>query len=149
MRDSVSIPKSEHTPQRKATKRGGHMPFVAYSMQKNARTITTYCVGSLTNEAVVQLENELDTVLEKKPHVLIINMENLDYLSTMGLRAITKAQMEIQAYDGTLTLKYVPPHIQKVFEIFKNCSSLTFYSDPEELEYYISTIQYHGKEVVY
>ena len=70
--------------------------------------------GRLDTTTAPDLENELGDLngIEE----LVIDMENLDYISSAGLRVILKAQ-KIMNEKGSMKLKNVGESIMEVFEI--------------------------------
>lgn len=78
------------------------------------------------NVLVLALEGRLDTVtapeLEREINDLsgvrdlVIDMKNLEYISSAGLRVILKAQKTMNA-QGSMKLKNVGESIMEVFEI--------------------------------
>ena len=78
------------------------------------------------NVLVLALEGRLDTVtapeLEREINDLsgvrdlVIDMKNLEYISSAGLRVILKAQKTMNT-QGSMTLKNVGESIMEVFEI--------------------------------
>ena len=52
--------------------------------------------GRLDTSTYLALEARVDVVLKEKPHTLVFDMERLDYISSMGVRVIAKAQKTIQ-----------------------------------------------------
>lgn len=70
--------------------------------------------GRLDTTTAPDLENELGDLngIEE----LVIDMENLDYISSAGLRVILKAQ-KVMNEKGSMKLKNVGESIMEVFEI--------------------------------
>lgn len=70
--------------------------------------------GRLDTTTAPDLENELGDLSGVEE--LVIDMENLDYISSAGLRVILKAQ-KIMNEKGSMKLKNVGESIMEVFEI--------------------------------
>ena len=86
-------------------------------------------------------EERVDVVLQEKPHTLVFDMERLDYISSMGVRVIARAQKLMKAYDGKVALLNLQPQIQKVFDIIKALPSHQVFSNMEELDDYLDRMQ--------
>lgn len=71
--------------------------------------------GRLDTETAPLLEMELDPIIENN-NSLVIDMKNLEYVSSAGLRVILKAHKAFSKMEG-LTLTNVPPVIMEIFTI--------------------------------
>jgi len=71
--------------------------------------------GRLDTVTAPQLENELKNILDGVES-LVLNFENLAYVSSAGLRVILGAQ-KIMNKQGTMKIINVNPEIMEVFEI--------------------------------
>jgi anti-sigma B factor antagonist len=81
------------------------------------------------NIAVLSLNGRLDTLhfplVDKKLNYLIennrkqivVDCQNLDYVSSSGLRVLLKALKQMEAAKGRLTLCNLQPQIAQVFKI--------------------------------
>lgn len=72
-------------------------------------------VGRLDNNTAPELEKELEEILETASK-LVIDMENLEYISSAGLRVILKAQKALAQKEG-LKLVNVSDLVREVFDI--------------------------------
>lgn len=97
--------------------------------------------GRLDTNTYPILEERVDVVLREKPHTLVFDMEMLDYISSMGVRVIAKAQKTMKAYHGTVALLNLQPQIQKVFDIIKALPSQQVFSSMGELDDYLDRMQ--------
>lgn len=91
---------------------------------READQITLTIEGRLDTMTAPELEN----VLSEIPNAvsdLVLNMTNLEYVSSAGLRVILKAQ-KVMSRRGTMTLTGVNESIMEVFEITGFADILTF-----------------------
>ena len=56
--------------------------------------------GRLDTSTYPILEVRVDGVLQENPHTLVFDMERLDYISSMGVRVIARAQKAMKAHNG-------------------------------------------------
>jgi len=97
--------------------------------------------GRLDTSTYTMLEEKVDVILREKPHTLAFDMETLDYISSMGVRVIAKAQRTMKAYNGRVVLLNLQPQIQKVFDIIKALPSQQVFSNMNELDDYLDRMQ--------
>ena len=77
--------------------------------------VTLTVSGRLDTTTAPELEAALDEVLENTKE-LIFNLENLEYISSAGLRVILKAQKTMNT-KGSMKLTGVNDSIMEVFDI--------------------------------
>ncbi|MDD6213689.1 MAG: STAS domain-containing protein [Firmicutes bacterium] len=77
--------------------------------------VTLTVSGRLDTTTAPELEAALDEVLENTKE-LIFNLENLEYISSAGLRVILKAQKSMNT-KGSMELTGVNDSIIEVFDI--------------------------------
>lgn len=97
--------------------------------------------GRLDTSTYTILEERVDVVLKEQPHTLVFDMEALDYISSMGVRTIAKAQRTMKAYNGRVILLNLQAQIQKVFDIIKALPSHQVFSSMQELDDYLDRMQ--------
>lgn len=100
--------------------------------------------GRLDTGTYPVLEEHVDVVLRENPHTLVFDMQRLDYISSMGVRVIAKAQRAMKAYNGKVILLNLQPQIQKVFDIIKALPSQQVFSSMGELDDYLDRIATTG-----
>ncbi len=71
--------------------------------------------GRLDTVTAPQLEAELEKILSDSD-ALVLDMANLEYISSAGLRVILKAQKAMNT-KGTMKLIHVGENIMEVFDI--------------------------------
>ncbi len=71
------------------------MPLTIRVVDSRAFTKTISLEGRLDNQTVVELDKELDRVLEAPMKVLVFDLEELEYISSAGIRSIFKAQKRV------------------------------------------------------
>jgi anti-sigma B factor antagonist len=63
------------------------------------------------------LENEMDKLFEKKQKDIILDCQDLDYVSSSGLRILLKALNQVKTLHGRFSICSLQPQIIKVFKI--------------------------------
>lgn len=82
---------------------------------KENEKVTLTVSGRLDTTTAPELESALDEVLENTKE-LVFNLENLEYISSAGLRVILKAQ-KVMNTKGSMKLTGVNDSIMEVFDI--------------------------------
>ncbi len=107
---------------------------------------TIYLKGSLDTETVSTFDQELDTVLESPLKVLVLDLSELEYLSSAGIRSMFRAQKSMKARAGKALIVNPQPAVQKVFDIVKAVDLKAVFSSVQELDKYLDVIQRKMKE---
>jgi anti-sigma B factor antagonist len=72
--------------------------------------------GRLDAEAAPELEQRCRQLIESQSRTLIINVGNLDYLSSAGLRTLLSTGKSLQSKNGRLILVAAPGPVRQVIE---------------------------------
>ena len=106
-------------------------------------------IGSLDTETYQLLEKEIDPILKKSPKGIIVNMQRLDYISSIGLGLLFKAKKDMDEKGGTLIIANLKPDIKRIFEAIKAVPEMffaTIESPDEYLDEYIAGIYKEGRK---
>jgi anti-sigma B factor antagonist len=117
------------------------MDLMVTSQQKMDGVYMLSPAGRLDTSTYPTLEERVDVVLREKPHTLVFDMQMLDYISSMGVRVIAKAQKTMKAYHGKVVLLNLQPQIQKVFDIIQALPPQQVFSSMDELDDYLDRMQ--------
>ncbi len=98
--------------------------------------------GSLDTESFEQLNKAVEPALvDPDARALRLEIQDLKFISSMGLGAIVKAKKAIEAKGGVLALIGAQPQVQKVFEIVRVLPKETIFASREEADAYLAMIQ--------
>ena len=87
-------------------------------MQKNDNNVEIFSVaGSLDSNTATDFETLIYASLEKGERKLIFNLENLDYISSAGIRVMLKTTKDIKRMNGNIVLCALQDYVREVFEI--------------------------------
>jgi anti-sigma B factor antagonist len=117
------------------------MNLMVTSQQKMDGVYMLTPSGRLDTGTYRTLEERVEVVLKETPHTLVFDMEMLDYISSMGVRVIAKAQKVMKAYHGKVVLLNLQPQIQKVFDIIQALPPQQVFSSMDELDDYLDRMQ--------
>lgn len=73
--------------------------------------------GRLDSNTSPELEEVIASQIENGSSSLIINFENLDYISSAGLRVILKTTKDLKRREGKIMLCAMQDYVKEVFEI--------------------------------
>ena len=86
--------------------------------QENNNGIEIFSVqGSLDSNTSTEFETLIYTALENGQRKLILNLENLDYISSAGIRVMLKTTKDLKRMDGSIVLCALQDYVKEVFEI--------------------------------
>ena len=73
--------------------------------------------GRLDSNTSPQLEEQLNLSLDKGATHMVIDFEDLEYISSAGIRVILKTVKKLEHSQGKLVLCALQDYVQEVFEI--------------------------------
>ncbi|MBU1726812.1 MAG: STAS domain-containing protein [Candidatus Omnitrophica bacterium] len=117
------------------------MPLTVNIDKKNVECVTLSPSGSIDTNTSIILDKAVDSVLQLKPKVIVLDMKDVDYMSSAGVRVIIKAKKGIEALGGILTIVNLQPQIKKVFDIINALPSLQIFGSIQELDDYLTLMQ--------
>ena len=97
--------------------------------------------GEIDGRTFSILENKLDQLLEEKPTLIALDMAEVTYLSSVGIRVILKTRKALAANAGKLVFMNLQPQIKKVFEIINALPSMRVFKDLREMDAYLDQMQ--------
>ena len=103
-------------------------------------------IGALNTETAPAFETRLQEVVAQGLQVTILDMKELDYISSAGLRVIFKAAKQVKAAGHRLAAANRRPHIDKVFEILKALPDMAVFANEQELDDYLDAMQEVARE---
>ena len=98
-------------------------------------------VGSIDSDTESILGDAFNGIFQGNPTQLVLNMADVKYISSAGVRVILKAKKEIKKLDGTLSFINLQPQIKKVFEILNALPSFKVFANEKELDAYLDAMQ--------
>lgn len=97
--------------------------------------------GSIDSDTYETLQKKMETIMRPVPKVITFDMKEVEYISSMGLKAILDAKNAVETKGGMLLLVNLQPQITKVFDIIKAIPSKNIFKSREELDAYLTAIQ--------
>lgn len=97
--------------------------------------------GRLDTHTSQSLETSLETLDTQQHPLQILDMKNLNYISSAGLRCIFKAKKRVVSQGGRLLLVNILPQVRKVLDIIKALPSEEVFASNAEMDEYLDKIQ--------
>ncbi|MEP1471452.1 MAG: STAS domain-containing protein [Halieaceae bacterium] len=97
--------------------------------------------GALNTDTAPEFEERLQKIVAEGHQLTVLDMKELDYISSAGLRVIFKAAKQTKSAGRRLAAANRKPHIDKVFEILKALPDMAVFANDEELDEYLDSMQ--------
>lgn len=116
------------------------------SVEKKAGDVFVFTMsGSIDSDTYKILDDRVVPILNAGAKVIIFDMEEVEYISSMGLNTIFKVQRTLDKTNGTFAMTNIQPQVKKVFEIVKALPSVKIFESIEEADEYLFKIQQEEK----
>ncbi len=107
----------------------------------NLNSLSIALDGQLDTITANDLDKSIQTSLTANTKTLIFNLQNLNFLSSAGLRVFAKARKTMKSRDGNVFFTNLTPQIKKVFDIVKAVPLSEVFVNEEELDAYLTVMQ--------
>jgi anti-anti-sigma factor len=97
--------------------------------------------GGLNTDTAPAFEQCLQETVAAGHQLTVLDMKDLDYISSAGLRVIFKAAKQAKAAGHRMAAANRKPHIDKVFEILKALPDMAVFANDQELDDYLDSMQ--------
>ncbi len=117
------------------------MSLTVTVQEREVGVFTVSPAGSLDSNTCAVLEKRLELLEQGNPRVIVLDLKELTYISSAGVRIILVLSKTMKEKGGTLTLSHLQPQIRKVFEIIQALPSWNVFESVEELDHYLTEMQ--------
>ena len=107
--------------------------------QSGAQLVTL--AGRLDTNTHAELDDALAPLLASKIHSLVLDLAELNYISSAGVRSIFKARKALAGHGGKVLVARLQPQIQKVFDVVKAVPLDEIFSSVAEADAYLDAMQ--------
>lgn len=112
-----------------------------FEEQQSGKVLKVHLGGSLDTQTAPDLDSQLEPRLRAPLQMLVFDMQELEYISSAGLRSVFKASKSVKQLGGKLGVANRQPQIVKVFEIVKALPDLNIFRTTAEMDEYLTTMQ--------
>ena len=102
--------------------------------------------GRLDTKTYEQCEQRLEPLLGPSTQVLVLDLAELDYVSSMGLRVLMKTTKTLASHGGKCILTRLQPPIRAVIDIAKALPAQNIFASVEEADRYLAVVQRRVRE---
>ena len=103
--------------------------------------VTIRPAGSLDSNTYIDLQEHIAAITKSKPGALVLDLKDLTYISSAGVRVVIAAQKTMKAARGGFAIVNLQPQIRKVFEIIMALPSPNVFESVADLDRYRTGIQ--------
>ena len=108
-----------------------------HSSEEGTGLFIIHPVGSINTNTSPILQKEMQQILKSKPEIILIDMNQVNFINFRGLRVILKTIMEMNQRNGKICLTNLQPNIKEMFEIMHDILPKWIFEGRKQLEYYL------------
>ena len=112
-----------------------------YISEKREGLFVLEPVGSINTITSKSLQNIVERICASKPHIIMFDLERVDFINSKGLRVILKVYRALNALGGRVVLVNFQPHIKEVFEIINALPEQRIFASWHEFDRYLEAVQ--------
>ena len=108
---------------------------------REPRGYTIFLKGRLDSITSPDFEKTVDTIVSAEAKIIILNLAELEFLSSAGIRVIFKLQKGVLQKKGVVVISKPQPQVAKVIEIIRALPAEQVFASDEEADQYLAKIQ--------
>ena len=109
--------------------------------QTKPGVVTLSPIGHIDTKTSSTLDKEIDGVLAKPVKVLVLDMTDVDFITSAGVGIIVKTKTSLKRKGGDFAMINLQPQVEKVFEILRLIPVMEVFASREELDEYLVKVQ--------
>jgi len=116
------------------------MPLDMKLKQEREHVFSARLKGSLDGDNYLDLEKELQKIIKDDTKAVILDMSEVDYVSSAGIRSVMWARKTLKAMNANFSMVNLKPQIKNIFDTMKLLPILDIFNDMPEADKYIDQI---------
>jgi stage II sporulation protein AA (anti-sigma F factor antagonist) len=117
-----------HPDRSKNTQEGEAMEMIVRNEERAAIIAVT---GRMDAVSAPQFDKRLETLMAEGATRIIVNFQNLEYISSAGLQIVLANAKKLESIDGELLLTNLSGAVKEVFEISGFDTIFQIFDDPD------------------
>ncbi len=109
--------------------------------QTQPGVVTVSPAGPINAETHVTLSAELERLLKEPVKTLVLDMAEVDFISSVGVGLIVKTKTTLSRGGGDLAMINMQDQVKKVFEVIRLLPTLNVFESVKELDDYLARLQ--------
>lgn len=110
-------------------------------LSHDPRGTTLKITGQLDTDTAPQMAPVIAQLRQSPPNILILDLKDLTYISSAGLRCMFQMKKLVNSELGRLVVSQPTPQVQKVFDIIKAVPVQSVFTSEAELDAYLDKMQ--------
>jgi anti-anti-sigma factor len=112
-----------------------------HSSEDRVAIFLIHLVGSINTITSPILQKEIQRILGSGPEIIIIDLNQVNYINFRGLRVILKTIMEMNQRNGKVCLTNLQPQVKEMFIIMYGILPKWVFEGRNQLEHYLNMNQ--------
>lgn len=109
--------------------------------QTEPGVVTLLPFGSINTDTCMILDKEVEKLLTQAKKALVLDMAEVDFVSSAGIGTIAKTKNSLNKIGSDLAMINLQPQVKRVFEIIRLLPSMNVFVNTEELDEYLNRVQ--------
>ncbi|WP_309382449.1 STAS domain-containing protein [Cerasicoccus frondis] len=111
------------------------------SIELSNGRITCFLNGELDSNSAPEFDQYVQDKFGPKIKAAALDLKDLSYISSAGLRSFAKLRREMTARGGQVVFANLSPQVEKVFDIVKAIPLREVFQSTEEMDAYLKNVQ--------
>jgi anti-sigma B factor antagonist len=99
--------------------------------EKKENILIISIIGMLDSSNYQSLDENVQTCIQEGSKNIIFNLENLEYLSSAGIRVFIKTYRTLQGNGGNMVFSCLKPFVLEIFDMAGISNGFMIYPDEE------------------
>ena len=112
-----------------------------HSSEDRVAIFLIHLVGSINTITSPILKKEIQRILGSNPEIIIIDINQVNYINFRGLRVILKTILEMNLRNGKVCLTNLQPQVKEMFGIMYGILPKWVFEGRKQLEHYLNANQ--------
>lgn len=117
------------------------MPLKITTEERKPGVFVARLAGRLDSTTCPGCEEKIKSLLKKSPRVLMFDLKDLEYISSMGLRIVMEAQKALHGRGRHVLLLHVQPQVAKVFDLAEILPKTSLFDSVESADIFLEAVQ--------